>query len=105
VDRVTLRNWGFNGAIVAGSQNSSQGTFQMQVKGFAGLLIPQTVNVYLGDACDFRYGMQAFSDLTDGASIRVVGLLLKNPANGQLVLVARHIDGIDFTDMTAVNYK
>lgn len=105
VDRVTLRNWGFNGTIVAGSQNSSQGTFQMQVKGFAGLLIPQTVNVYLGDACDFRFGMQTFSDLTDGASIRVVGLLLKNPANGQLVLLARHIDGIDFTDMTAVNYK
>lgn len=105
VDRVTLRDWGFNGTIVAGSQNSSQGTFQMQVKGFAGVLIPQTITVYLGNACDFRFGMQAFSDLTDGSSIRVVGLLLKNSSNGQVVLLARHVDGLDFTDLTAVNYQ
>jgi hypothetical protein len=100
VDRIHLRNWGFNGTIVAGSENPGQGTFQMQVNGFAGVLVPETVTVYLGGNCDFRYGLGAFSDLTDGASIRVVGLLLKNPTNGQVVLWARYVDGSNFTDFS-----
>ena len=99
VNRIHLRNWGFNGTIVKGSQNSANGTFQMKINGFAGVLIPETVTVYLGNHCDFRYGMGKFSDLTDGAKIRVVGLLLKNPANGQVVLLGRHVDGLNFTDM------
>ncbi len=105
VDRIHLRNWGFNGTVVAGSENSSQGTFQMQVNGFAGVLIPTPVTVYLGGNCDFRYGFGAFNDLTDGANIRVVGLLLKNPTNGNLVLWARHIDGLEFTDMTTAAWQ
>jgi hypothetical protein len=105
VDRIHLRNWGFNGTVVAGSENSSQGTFQMQVTGFAGVLIPEKVTVYLGPACDFRYGFGAFNDLTDGASIRVVGLLLDNPSTGQVVLWARHVDGLNFTDMTATAWQ
>ena len=104
VDRVILRNWGFNGTIVPSSQNSANGTFQMKVSGFAGVLIPETITVYLGNSCDFRYGMGAFDDLTSSASIRVVGLLLKNPSNGQVILLARHIDGIDFSDMTTENW-
>jgi len=100
VNKIHLRNWGFNGTIVKGSENSSQGTFQMQVSGFAGVLIPETITVYLGNNSDFRYGLGAFSDLTDGSSIRVVGLLLKNPTNGQVVLLARHVDGFNFTDFT-----
>jgi hypothetical protein len=104
VKRVVLRDWGFNGTIVAGSENKQTGSFQMQVKGFAGVLIPETITVYLGSRCDFRYGFGAFSDLTDGASIRVVGLLLKNPATGQVVLLARHLDGPDPTDMATVNF-
>lgn len=102
--RVVLRDWGFNGTIVKGSQSASNGTFQMQVNGFAGVLIPETITVYLGDACDFRYGLGGFSDLTDGSSIRVVGLLLKNPTSGQVVLLARHVDGLDMTDFTTVNF-
>jgi Domain of unknown function (DUF4382) len=98
VHRIHLRNWGFNGTIVAGSQNSSSGSFQMQVNGFAGVLIPSPVTVYLGGLCDFRYGLGAFSDLSDGAKIRVVGLLLKNPTSGQVILWARHVDGLNFTD-------
>lgn len=105
VDRIHLRNWGFNGTVVAGSENSSQGTFQMQVNGFAGVLIPTPVTVYLGGKCDFRYGFGGFNDLTDGANIRVVGLLLKNPTNGNLVLWARHIDGLEFTDMTTAAWQ
>ena len=100
VDRIHLRNWGFNGTIVPKSQSSSNGTFQIQVSGFAGQLIPTPITVYAGGNCDFRYGFGAFSDLTDSTNVRVVGLLLKNPTNGQLVLWARHIDGFNFTDMS-----
>ena len=100
VTRINLRNWGFNGTIVKGSQSASAGTFQMQITGFAGVLVPQTVTVYLFPDSDFRFGLGAFSDLADGATVRVVGLLLKNPTNGQLMLVARHVDGVNFTDFT-----
>ncbi len=105
VERIHLRNWGFNGTIVSGSQNASNSTFQMQVNGFAGVLIPETVTVYLGDHTDFRYGLGAWSDLTDGANIRVVGLLLKNPTNGQVVLLARHIDGLDLTNFATADFN
>jgi hypothetical protein len=102
--RVVLRDWGFNGTIVAGSQKSGSAQFQMQVNGFAGVLVPETITVYLGDKCDFRYGFGAFGDLTNGANIRVVGLLLKNPTTGQVVLLARHVDGPDPTDFTTVAF-
>jgi len=105
VDRIHLHAWGYNGTIVAGSEKPGQGTFQMQVKGFAGVVVPSTITVYLGPACDFRYGLGAFTGLADGASVRVVGLLLKNPANGQLVLLARHIDGLMFSDMTVAAWQ
>ena len=104
VNRVSLRNWGFNGTVVAGSQNTSNGTFQMTVNGFAGVLIPETVTVYLGAHSDFRYGLGKFGDLTDGAKVRVVGLLLKNPTSGQVVLLARHVDGPNFTDFSTFSF-
>ncbi len=104
LDRIHLRNWGFNGTVVAGSQNSSTGSFQMQVTGFAGVLIPETITVYFGNGSDFRYGLGKFSDLTNGANIRVVGLLLKNPTNGNVVLLARHCDGLTFTDFATAAY-
>jgi hypothetical protein len=105
VDRIHLRNWGFNGTIVANSQSASNGTFQMTINGFAGVLVPQTVTVYLGSACDFRYGLGAFTDLSNGAKIRVVGLLLKNPTNGNTILLARHVDGLNFTDFTTTAFQ
>lgn len=104
VKRVVLRNWGFNGTVVAGSQNQTNGTFQMQVKGFAGVLIPETLTVYLGGNSDFRFGCSDFGNLTDGAEVRVVGLLLKNPSNGNTVLLARHVDGDNFTDFNTTIY-
>ncbi|HUV68152.1 MAG TPA: DUF4382 domain-containing protein [Terracidiphilus sp.] len=105
VNRVALRNWGFNGTVVNGSQSSANGTFQMQINGFAGVLIPQTVTVYLGPKSDFRYGLGAFGDLANGSNIRVVGLLLKNPTSGKLVLLGRHVDGLNLSDFTTVNYQ
>lgn len=105
VNRVTLRNWGFSGTVVAGSQNKSNGSFQMQVTGFAGVLIPEAVTVYLGDHSDFRYGCGGFGNLADGTKIRVVGLLLKNPSDGSVILLGRHVDGNSFTNWTTNNYQ
>ena len=105
VERIHLRNWGYNGTIVPGSESASTASFQMQVTGFVGQLIPETITVYLGDHTDFRYGLTAFSDLTDGAKIRVVGLLLQNPTNGDVVLLARHIDGVDLTNFTTTDFQ
>jgi len=104
VKRVILRNWGFNGTVVPGSQNQSNGTFQMQVTGFAGVLIPEKVTVYLGGNSDFRFGCDGFGNLTDGASIRVVGLLLKDPTTGNAILLGRHVDGDNFTDFNTSMY-
>jgi hypothetical protein len=101
VKRVHLQNRGYNGTVVAGSENAGQLTFKMNVTGFAGVVISSPITVYLGADCDFRYGFDAFSDITDNAKLRVVGILLKNQNTGQVVLVARHIDGLDLTD-TAV---
>jgi hypothetical protein len=105
VNRIHLENWGYMGTVVTGSQNSAQGLFQMQITGFAGQVVPSTVTVYLGPDCDFRFGFGAFSDLSNGTKVRVVGLLLKNSTNGNLVLLARHIDGLSFTDTTTAAWQ
>jgi hypothetical protein len=31
-------------------------------------------------------------------------LLLKNPTNGQVVLLGRHVDGLNTTDFATVNF-
>jgi len=103
VKRIHLHNWGYVGTVAAGSENAGQGFFKMNVTGFAGQVIPSPILVYLGSGCDFRYGFGAFNDVTDNTQIRVVGILLK--LNGQDVLVARHIDGNNHTDMTATAWQ
>lgn len=95
VNRVTLRHWGFNGTVVPGSVNSGNDSFQMQVNGFAGLLIPQTVTVYIAGNCEFRDGFSQLSDVSSATNVRVVGLLLKNPVNGNTVLVGHYVDDLD----------
>jgi hypothetical protein len=105
VSRVTLRHQGYIGTVVAGSENASNGTFQMQVNGFAGLVIPQKVTVYMGGRSDFRYGCGAFSNLTDGATVRIVGLLVKDPTTGDTVLLARHVDGFNFNSFNVSQYQ
>lgn len=99
VDHVLLRHWGYNGTIVAGSENAGAGTFQIQVNGFAGQVISSPITVYLGNNTDYRFGLAAFGDLLDNAQIRVVGLLIVNPSNGNTVLLARHIDGLVLSDL------
>jgi hypothetical protein len=88
--RVALRHWGFNGTFVAGSINTTNNTFQMQVTGFAGLLVPQTVTVYTSSITTFRNGFTKISDVT--GNIRVVGLLIKDPTSGGTDLIARYVD-------------
>lgn len=92
VNRIALRNWGFNGTVVANSVNDSNGSFQMQIKGFAGLLIPQTVTVYTQTGTSFRDGLSTLADLSTAGNIRVVGLLIKDPISGQSVVLARYVD-------------
>ncbi len=93
--RVVLRNWGFNGTIVSGSVNTANNTFQMNVNGFAGLLVTNPVTVYLGTITDFRNGLTSMSGLPGSSNIRVVGLLVRDPLSGNPVLLARHIDQLN----------
>lgn len=89
--RVVLRHWGYNGTIVPGSINNS-GSFQMNVTGFAGLLVPGPVTVYTGAGTHYRNGVSGLGNLTDSEHIRVVGLLLKDQSSGQLILLAHYVD-------------
>jgi hypothetical protein len=95
VKRVVLRDWGFNGTVVANSMNSGNGTFQMQINGFAGLLVPQTVTVYTAGRTQFRDGLTGMGSLSAGANVRVVGLLIKSPLDGSTVLLAHYVDDLD----------
>lgn len=90
VKRVVLRHWGFNG--VASNINPGQGTFTMQVNGFAGVLISTPVTVYVTNKTVFRDGLGTLTDVSASDNVRVVGLLLKNSANGQVVLLAHYVD-------------
>jgi hypothetical protein len=94
VKRVVLRNWGFNGTLVPNS--ISNGTFQMNIAGFAGLLVPnQPVTVYTGPGTRFRGGLNTIADVSSAVKIRVVGLLIKDPTSGNSVLLARYVDDMD----------
>ena len=95
VNRVVLRNWGFNGTVVPASGNAGNDTFQMQVNGFAGVLIPGPVTVYITNKTEFRDGWSTRADITDNAKVRVVGLLLKDPVSGNEVIVGHYVDDMD----------
>lgn len=95
VNRVVLRHWGFNGTVVPGSVNQSKDTFQMQINGFAGILVPQTVTVYIAGPTVFRDGLTGMPTVQGGANVRVVGLLLKDTASGQTVLLAHYVDSMN----------
>ena len=95
VKRIILRNWGFNGTVVPGSIDGGDGSFQMQVNGFAGVLIPQTVTVYTASRTSFRGGFGGVSDVSSATTVRVVGLLIKDPTSGDSVILARYVDNMD----------
>lgn len=97
VKRVVLRDWGFNGTVTANSVSSTAGipTFQMQINGFAGVLVPQTVTVYILGNTKFRDGWSGMGDVTGAANVRVVGLLIKSPIDGSTVLLAHYVDDMN----------
>jgi hypothetical protein len=100
--RVALRHWGFNGKVVADLTNQPPDTFQMQISGFAGVLVPQTVTVYaVGPTANcWRFGYSGFGNQKVGDSVRAVGLLLKDSTSGNTVLLAHYVDGPSFPDPT-----
>jgi hypothetical protein len=101
VKRVVLRHWGFDGTVVADLASQPPGTFQMQITGFAGMLVPQTVTVYpVGPTAVpmWRFGYNSMGNVNVGDKVRVVGLLLKDPTSGQTVLLAHYVDGPSFMD-------
>lgn len=95
VKRVVLRNWGFNGTLVANSVSSGNGTFQMNVTGFAGLLVPGPVTVYTAGGTSYRSGFNSLGDVSSSTNIRVVGLLIKDPTSGDSVILARYVDDMN----------
>jgi FtsH-binding integral membrane protein len=92
VKRVVLRCRGYDATVVPGSINPTNGTFQIQVNDFAGLLIPETVTVYTDPNTTFRDTLTTLSSVTDGLNVRVVGLFLKDPSSGNAILLARYVD-------------
>ena len=95
VKRVVLRHWGYNTTVVAKSVNTAEGTFQVQINGFAGVLIPQTVTVYTAPGTKWRNGLTSIGGLTSGANVRIVGLLIKDPVSGNTCLLAHYVDTLD----------
>ena len=93
VKRVVLRHWGFNGQVIAGSVSPGSSSFQMNVTGFAGLLVPGPVTVYV-DGATYRMGLTDINSLSSATSIRVVGLLIKDPVSGDPVILAHYIDAM-----------
>jgi hypothetical protein len=95
VKRVVLRHWGYNSTVVANSVNTGEGTFQIQINGFAGVLAPQVVTVYTAPGTQWRNGLTGITGVTGGANVRVVGLLIKDPVSGNTCLLAHYIDTLD----------
>jgi hypothetical protein len=92
--RIVLRHEGHAGEWVAGSTNAGNGTFQFNSDGLAGVLFNGPITVYTTPVTQYLGGLSGLSDLSGNSAIplRVVGLVLKNPANGQPVFVARSVE-------------
>jgi Domain of unknown function (DUF4382) len=96
VKRVVLRRQGVFGPWVVGStivQNGNTGTFQITEQGIVGVLLNNTaLTVLTSNATQFN-GLSGLGALTGTQPIplRVVGLLLQDPATGGPVLVANRV--------------
>ena len=93
--RIVLRHWGYVGTVVAGSVSDGNQTFQMNVTGFAGLLVPGPVTVFVADGTHYRNGFSKLDDVGSATSIRVVGLLIRDPFSSQLVILAHYVDDMN----------
>jgi hypothetical protein len=93
VKRVVLRHEGHTGTLVANSANTGTSTFQFNSTGLAGLLFNGPVTVYVTPFTKFGGGLTSLQDLTNNPTntLRVVGVVLKDPISGQPVFVARSV--------------
>ena len=92
--RIVLRHEGHAGAWVAGSTNTGNGTFQFNSDGLAGVLFNGPITVYTTPLTKYLGGLNGLSDLSGSSpiSLRVVGLVLKDPSSGNPVFVARSVE-------------
>ena len=93
VRRVTLHRQGVAGDWVIGSTNiinGNNGTFRLDARGLTGTLFGTSAKVATSDRTRFINLPGGLADLS-GASplpIRVVGLVLQDPNNGQPIMLA-----------------
>jgi hypothetical protein len=92
--RIVLRHEGHTGEWVVGSTNTGNGTFQFNSNGLAGVLFNGPITVYTTPLTNWLGGLTGLSDLSGNSatSLRVVGLVLKNPNTGKPVFVARSVE-------------
>lgn len=96
VHRVVLKRQGQGGTWVPGSTvitSNNAGSFQFTDNWTAGVLLPEPLTIITTNNTNF-VGLSGLSALTGSApiSIRVVGLVLINPATNQPVMVARRVE-------------
>jgi len=94
VKRVVLRHEGHTGKLVANSVNIGASTFQFNSNGLAGVLFNGPVTVYVTPLTRFGGGLTGLNSLSSNPTntLRVVGLVLKDPISGQPVFVARGVE-------------
>lgn len=94
VKRVVLRHSGHSGSLVVGQTNTSAGTLQFNSNGLAGVLFNGPVTVQVTPFTRYLGGLTSLNDLTGttALNLRVVGLVLKNPTNGQPIFVASSVE-------------
>ncbi len=94
VKRVVLHHQGKHGTWVVGSTNTSNGTFQFNANGIAGVLFNGPITVFTSSFTQWRGGLTGLGDLTGSSAIplRVVGLILKDPVSGKPVFIARIVE-------------
>jgi uncharacterized protein DUF4382 len=97
VKRVVLRHEGHSGSWVVGSTDTGAHTFKFNSNGLAGVLFNGPVTVFVTPFTRFGGGLTGLGDLTGAnpISIRVVGLVLKDPISGQAVFVARAVEKLN----------
>jgi Domain of unknown function (DUF5666)/Domain of unknown function (DUF4382) len=96
VHRVVLRRQGQGGTWVPGStvvQNVNAGSFQLNDRWTAGVLLPSPLTVLTTNGTIF-INFSGLSDLsgTQPIPVRVVGFILVNPPTSQPVMVARVVE-------------
>ncbi len=92
--RIVLRHEGHAGQWVVGSTNTGNGTFLFNSNGLAGVLFNGPITVYTTPLTSWLGGLSGLSDLSGSSaiSLRVVGLVLKDPTSGNPVFVARSVE-------------